>query len=122
MAKILIIEDDDFLRNLLSNKLKEAGYEVEQAASGEKGMEIIPVIKLDLLILDLLLPTLHGLEVLSWLKDQEGVVADIPVIVLSNLGNEEDIEKAYEIGAKDFLVKAKFTPQEIVDKVRAMIG
>ena len=122
MAKILIVEDDDFLRNLLSKKLKEDGHEVEQAESGEKGVDMLPKVKPDLLVLDLLLPSLHGLEVLSWLKEQEGDLADIPVIVLSNLGNEEDIEKAYEIGAKDFLVKAKFTPQEIVDKVRAITG
>ncbi len=121
MSKIFIVEDDDFLRGLLSKKLKEDGHEVEQAENGEKAKELLSKSTPDLLVLDLLLPGLHGLEVLSWLREQEGGLESIPVIILSNLGDEEDIEKAYEIGTTDFLVKAKYTPQEIVEKVRETI-
>lgn len=119
MAKILIIEDDEFLRGLLVKKLSEEGYEMEQAENGELGMELILKQKPDLVLLDLLLPTIHGFEVLSWLRERGGEVSDTPVIILSNLGNEEDIKKGYELGANDFLVKAKFTPQQIAEKIKS---
>ncbi|MGM0482771.1 MAG: response regulator transcription factor [Patescibacteria group bacterium] len=118
MAKILIIEDDEFLRGLLAKKLSEDGHEVEQAETGERGVELIPEYKPGLILLDLLLPSMHGFEVLTWLREKSGDTSDTPVIILSNLGNEDDIEKGYELGANDFLVKAKFTPQEITEKVR----
>ena len=121
MSKILIVEDDHFLRNLLVKKLSENGYEVEQADTGEKGVEIVPEAKPDLIVLDLLLPGMHGFDVLAWLKKQDKEIADIPVIILSNLGSEEDIDKGNKLGATDFLIKAKFTPQEILEKVSSFI-
>ena len=118
MARILIVEDDEFLRGLLARKLKEDKHEVEQAETGEVGVKKIPEYKPDLILLDLLLPGIHGFEVLSWIRDQTGEISDTPVIVLSNLGSEEDIEKGHDLGANDFLVKAKFTPKEITEKIR----
>lgn len=118
MAKILIVEDDDFLRNLLTKKLKAEGHEVEQAESGEKGIEIIPQFQPDLILQDLLLPGMHGFEVISWIRRQKEDFSKTPIIILSNLGDEEDIEKGHKLGANDFLVKAKFTPQEITEKVK----
>ena len=122
MSKILIVEDDEFLRGLLAKKLKEDGHEVEQAESGERGVEVVGDYKPELILLDLLLPGMHGFEVLRWIKEQEGELSSVPVIILSNLGNEDDIEKGHSLGADDFLVKAKFTPQEITEKVRKYTG
>ena len=118
MAKILIIEDDEFLRKLLSKKLQENKHEVEQAETGERGVKLISEFKPELILLDLLLPGMHGFEVLSWLREQNNGISGTPVIILSNLGSEEDIEKGYDLGANDFLVKAKFTPKEITDKIK----
>ncbi len=117
MGKILIIEDDDFLRGLLVKKLTEDGHVTEEAEDGEKGLNSLSESKPDLVLLDLLLPGIHGFEVLSWLKQEEDL-SDVPVIILSNLGSEKDIEKGYSLGAEDYLVKSKFTPQEITEKVR----
>ncbi len=120
MAKILIVEDDDFLRSLLSERLEGSGYTVEQAENGERALELVPEFKPDLVLLDLLLPGIHGFEVLSWLKELDKPLSDTPVIILSNLGSEEDIKKGKALGAEDYLVKAKFTPKDIIEKVEKM--
>ena len=118
MAKILIIEDDEFLRNLLAKKLSEDKHEVEQADTGESGVKMIPDSKPELILLDLLLPGMHGFDVLSWVRGQIGEISETPVIILSNLGSEEDINKGHNLGANDFLVKAKCTPTEVTEKIR----
>mgnify|MGYP001195933406 FL=1 len=115
--KVLIIEDDKFLRELLGKKLTSAGYEVVLAVDGEEGLEKLKKEKPDVVLLDLMLPGINGFEVLeNRQKDPE--INNIPVIILSNLGQKEDIEKGLRLGAKDFLVKAHFTPQEIVNKLQ----
>ena len=119
MARILIVEDDDFLRTLLAQKLERNDHEVEQAETGERALKIIPEYKPELVLLDLLLPPgMHGFEVLTWIKKQSAPLSNTPVIILSNLGSKEDIDKGTSLGADDFLVKAKFTPQEIIEKIK----
>jgi len=91
---------------------------VIEAIDGEEGLKRIREDKPDLILLDLILPGVDGFEVLSKLKE-DPTLASIPVIILSNLGQREDIEKGLKLGAIDYLVKAHFTPNEIVDKVKA---
>jgi CheY-like chemotaxis protein len=119
--KILLIEDDKFLRELMNKKLLTLGYEVVSAADGESGLVMIKETKPDVVLLDLILPGINGFEVLEKAK-QDPEIANIPVVILSNLGQGEDIEKGLALGAKDFLVKAHFTPQEIVNKLKSILG
>lgn len=118
MAKtILIIEDDKFLRELIAQKLRKEGYEVSEAIDGEEGIKKVREEKPDLILLDLILPGIDGFEVLLKIKD-DLVLAQIPVIILSNLGQKEDIERGLKLGAIDYLIKAHFTPGEIIDKIK----
>lgn len=119
MAKrILIVEDDKFLRELIVKKLSNEGYEVIEAADGEQGLQKIKEEKPDLVLLDLILPGIDGFEVLAQ-KREDPFAASIPVIVLSNLGQKEDVDKGLNLGATDYLIKAHFTPGEIIEKVRS---
>ena len=118
--KILVVEDDKFLRELISQKLLQEGYDIEGAADGEKGLEAIKKEKPDLVLLDLSLPGVDGFEVLARMKEDSDI-AQIPVIILSNLGQKDDIEKGFKMGAVDYLIKAHFTPAEIVEKIRAVL-
>ena len=120
IKKILLIEDDKFLRDLMSKKLLNLDFEVETAADGESGLAKIKEVKPDVVLLDLILPGMNGFEVLEKSK-KDPEIANIPVIILSNLGQAEDIDKGLKLGAADFLVKAHFTPQEIVDKMKAIV-
>jgi len=119
--KILIIEDDKFLRELISQKLVKEGYEISEAVDGEKGIEAVIKEKPDLVLLDLILPGINGFEVLARIKS-DPKVSQIPVIILSNLGQKDDIERALKMGAADYLIKAHFTPPEIVEKVNKVFG
>ena len=117
MSNILIIEDDKFLRELIARKLVSEKFEVVTAVDGETGLKKAKQTKPDLILLDLILPGIDGFEVLAKLKADKDL-SDAPVIILSNLGQQEDVDKGLEIGAVDYLIKAHFTPNEIVDKIR----
>ncbi len=118
--KILVIEDDKFLRELISQKLIKEGYDIAEAVDGEKGVESVKKEKPDLVLLDLILPGIDGFEVLSRIKSNPAL-AQVPVIVLSNLGQKDDIERGLKMGAADYLIKAHFTPSEIINKIRAVL-
>jgi len=121
MAKvILIIEDDRFLRELISQKLTREGYDVLEAVDGEEGVKKVKEGKPDIVLLDLILPGIDGFEVLSQVK-KDDTVSKIPVIILSNLGQKEDVERGLNLGAVDYLIKAHFTPKEIIDKVKNIL-
>lgn len=121
MAKtILIIEDDKFLRELITQKLIKEGYETAEAIDGEEGIKKIKEGKPDLILLDLILPGIDGFEVLSRMKS-DSALASIPVIILSNLGQKEDVERGLKLGAIDYLIKAHFTPGEIIEKVKSAL-
>ena len=115
--KILVIEDDKFLRELITQKLNREDFEVAEAIDGEEGIEKIKTEKPDLVLLDLILPGIDGFEVLSQAK-KDPSLASIPVIILSNLGQKEDVERGLKLGAVDYLIKAHFTPKEIIEKVK----
>lgn len=119
--KILIVEDDKFLRELMAQKILKEGYDVLEAMDGEEGLKVIREEKPDLVLLDLLLPIMDGFELLAKIKE-DAVLSKIPIIVLSNLGQKEDVEKALSLGAKDYMVKAHFTPTEIAVKIKGILG
>jgi len=121
MAKrILIVEDDRFLRELIVKKLANEGYDALEAVDGEQGLQKTKEEKPDLILLDLILPGIDGFEVLA-LKKDDASVSGIPVIILSNLGQKEDVEKGLGLGAVDYLIKAHFTPCEIIEKVHNIL-
>lgn len=115
--KILIIEDDKFLRDLLFKKLTKENFSVVIAVDGEEGIKKVQEENADLVLLDLILPRINGFEVLKKAKESPAT-SEIPVIVISNLGQEEDVKRAIELGAKDYLIKAHFTLDEIVEKIK----
>ncbi|MCH8244543.1 response regulator [Patescibacteria group bacterium] len=120
MQKILVIEDDTFLRELIVQKLLKEGYEIVEAVDGEDGIKKVTEENPDIILLDIILPGIDGFEVLKKIKEDEKV-KDIPVIILSNLGQQDDIDKGIKLGAKDYLIKAEFTPGEIVEKVKGVL-
>jgi len=118
--KILIIEDDKFLRELIVKKLVKEGYEISEAVDGEEGIKKVKEEKPDLVLLDLILPGIDGFEVLSRTKE-DPALSQIPVIILSNLGQKEEVERGLKLGAIDYLIKAHFTPGEIIEKIRVIL-
>ena len=117
---ILIIEDDYFFRKLIIKKLLSEGFNALEAINGEVGIELMKEKKPDLVLLDLLLPNIDGFEVLLKVKaDQD--ISSIPVVILSNLGQKEDIERGLKSGAVEFLVKSQFDMDQIMDKVKNVL-
>jgi DNA-binding response OmpR family regulator len=117
---ILIIEDDDFLRSLAATKIKKAGFTVDIAADGQIGLEKLRTLKPNLLLLDLMLPVVDGFQVLQAMK-AEGLLATTKIIVFSNLGSEEDIQKTKEYNITDYIVKSSFTLDELVQKIESVL-
>ena len=119
--KILLIEDDKFLRKVIVRKLIADGYEVIEAIDGEKGIVAAREQKPDLILLDLVLPEIDGFEVLAMLKKDKDTF-EIPVIVLSNLGEKENVEKGLKLGAADYLIKARLEPSEIAERIQKVLN
>ncbi|MBI2056382.1 MAG: response regulator [Candidatus Sungbacteria bacterium] len=117
---ILLVEDDKFLRNIISQKLTQAGFRVEEAVDGKEALKKVESKAPKLVLLDLLLPEIDGFAVLKRLQENNDL-KKIPVIVLSNLGQDEDVRKAKELGAKDYMVKAYFTPTEVIERVQKIL-
>ena len=121
MKKILFIEDEYALQKTFGEILKPEGYEMILALDGEIGLRLAKTKKPDLILLDLILPKVHGFEVLKKLKADEAT-KDIPVIVLTNLEGVGDIDKAIELGATTYLVKADYSLEEVVEKIKKALG
>lgn len=116
-SKILMIEEDKFLRKIYKNKFSQAGFEFREAINGEEGLNKVISEKPDLVLLDLILPKKSGFEVLIEMKRNKET-KKIPVIVLSNLAQESDIERVLSLGAKDYLVKTEVSLSEVVNRVK----
>lgn len=117
IIKIILIEDDEILAKVLHTELEEAGFKVLQAFDGEAGLELVRSKKPDLVLLDLVLPKKPGFEVLEELKKSPDT-KNIPVIILSLLGEDEDIKKGLRLGADDYLVKSNHAITEIIEKIK----
>lgn len=114
---VLIVEDDKFLIDLLIMQLSKQKFKAYHAKDGEEAIKIANEKKPNLILLDIILPGMNGFEIIEQLKKGE-ITKDIPVIFMSNLGDKEDIEKGKSLGAKDFIVKANFSLDEIMEKIK----
>jgi len=117
MKKILFIEDESALQKTFGDMLKNQGYEMISAINGEIGLRLAKTKNPDLILLDLILPKLAGLDVLKQLK-QGPKTKNIPVIILTNLEDMENIEKALSLGATTYLVKASYALEEVMEKIK----
>lgn len=120
-ARILFIDDDNFLRKVYQAELSEQGYEVVLAADGQEGLEKAKISDPDLIILDMIMPKKSGFEVLTELQNDANI-KNVPVIILSNLGQEDDVKKGLDLGAVDYLVKDNITLATIVEKINQYIN
>ncbi len=120
-TKVLIIEDEEMLVNMYISKFEKEGYEIEKALNGREGLEKVKSYNPEIILLDVIMPEMDGFMVLKQLKS-EASTKNIPVIMLTNLGQEEDIEKGEKLGVKDYLVKANLTPSQVVDKVKEVLS
>jgi len=120
---IMIVEDDAFVMDIYRTKLSQAGYEVMGAANGMEALEKLgssdglP----DLILLDILMPLVGGIEVLKKIKEDEKL-KKIPVILLTNLSQKDDIDLGISLGADDYLIKSHFTPSEVMEKIEERLG
>ncbi|MEK7584968.1 MAG: response regulator [Patescibacteria group bacterium] len=118
---VLIVEDDEFLRSLTAKRLEKENYAIEVAVDGENAISLLDTLKPAIILLDLLLPGKDGFEVLKKIRSTESVKA-VPVVIFSNLGQKEDIEKAKALGVDDFLIKANFTLDDVVAKINKLVN
>lgn len=117
IARILLVEDDFFLADIYQTKLSVENYDVLVAQDGQEGLDMALAQHPDLILLDIMLPKMDGLEVLKKLKaDPRG--KDIPVILLSNLGQEFVVKGGMNLGAVDYLLKSDLTPREVIGKIQ----
>ncbi len=123
VPKIAIIEDDALLAQMYAQKFKKDGFEVVRADDGKKGLALIKQEKPSLVLLDIMMPEMNGLEVLKAVKDDsDEEINSIPVILLTNLARgKEDVNRGLELGAVTYLVKSKVKPSEVVTKVKEVL-
>lgn len=117
--KILIVEDDNFVAEVYIAKLAEMGYVAILAQNGEEGLEELKKNKIDLILLDILMPIMNGVEMLEEIKKRPEW-KNIPVILLTNVGEKESIQKVRNLGVKNYLIKSHFTPAEVIEKIEAV--
>lgn len=117
---ILIIEDDKFLRELLIRKIENEGYNIKFVITGGDALRKIKEFAPQLVLLDLVLPGMSGFEILKRVK-KDPEISKIPIIILSNRGDIEEVEKGLKLGADDYLIKAHFTPDEIIGKIKQVL-
>ena len=122
MAKrILLLEDEELMIDLLERKLTQEGYEVSVAKDGVEGLKKMKKTRPDVVLLDIVMPRMGGFEVMEeMVKNEE--LKKIPVIVISNSGQPVELDRAKRLGAKDWLIKTEFDPQEVLEKVITQIG
>ncbi len=119
--KILLIDDDLFIRDLYDEVLTQAGFVVETAANGKTGLEKILAGGYDLILLDVMMPQLDGIAILGELETQQPKLKNGPIVLLTNLAHDPVIKEALKKGAKDCFIKADLNPDEFLTKVQALI-
>ncbi len=119
--KVLVIEDEKFLSNILKHKLETEGFVVTQAFDGEQGLRMIKEQSPDLVVLDLVMPKLSGFEILERVS-MDPQISGIPIVVASNLGQESDIQKAQNFGVRGYFVKAQTSVDDLVNMFRQAMG
>ena len=121
MKKILLAEDDPFIIDIYTTKLKQADLEVEVVSEGDEVLEKARKQKPDLLLLDIVLPTMNGWEILRAIRQSEDL-KNLPVVILSNLYQKEEVEKGMKFGVLKYLIKAHFTPSEVIEEVKRALA
>jgi DNA-binding response OmpR family regulator len=120
-AKILIIEDDRYISKMYQLKLSLDGFDVQVADNGRIGLEKVSEFKPDIILTDILMPELDGFEVIKSVKADEDLKT-IPILIMSNLGQEDHIQKGLELGALGYIVKSQYTPSKVVDKIKEILA
>ena len=120
MQKILVVEDDKFLSSALRVKLEKSGFEVKTALDGQEGIEALAVFTPDIILLDLIMPRKDGFAVLEYLKSNDAF-KKIPVIIISNLGQKDDIDRGMRLGARDYFIKSEIPLAEVVVKIKTLL-
>lgn len=116
--KVALIEDDQMLSEMYQIKFKKDGFKIVSAPDGAEGIALVEQEHPDVILLDVIMPKMDGFHVLKTLR---GKGLDTPIILLTNLGQEEDIQKGRDLGATDYFVKSNFTPEAIVEKVQQVL-
>jgi DNA-binding response OmpR family regulator len=119
--KVLIVEDDTALYTMYAMELSIKGYDVSNVADGALGLEAVKTRRPDLVFMDLMLPNKNGLQILEEIKNDPDVKST-KVVMLTNFGNDENISRALELGAEDYIMKYNIVPSELSDKVAAILG
>lgn len=115
--KVLLIEDDLFIKQMYSNKIEELGIYVFSVSTNDEVKSILNKENIDLILLDLILPNISGFDILKWLKKSD-IYKNIPVVVLSNLSSQSDINDAFRLGCTDYIVKSNYTPSEVIRTIQ----
>lgn len=118
--KILLIEDDELIRQMYASELTKANFKVTEAATGDEGLKALQQNQYDLLLLDIMLPGTNGLEILKQIK-QNPQTKNLKVVLLTNLGQEAVIKQGFELGAIGYLIKAAYNPDQIVQEVKNFV-
>jgi len=118
--KVLIVEDDTFLLNMYANKFEKEGFSVLVAEDGRKGLKTAIKELPDIILLDILLPGIDGFGFLEEIKKDEKA-KKIPIILLTNLSQKDDVDRGLKLGADDYLIKAHFMPSEVIEKVKELL-
>jgi two-component system phosphate regulon response regulator PhoB/two-component system alkaline phosphatase synthesis response regulator PhoP len=120
-GKILIIEDDRYISKMYQLKLSLEGYDVQVADNGRLGVDKVKEFMPEIILLDILMPELDGFEVLQVIKSDDNTKA-IPVLIMSNLGQEDHIQKGMDMGAVGYIVKSQFTPSKVVENIKEILA
>lgn len=115
--KILLVEDETFIADLYARQLIKAGFEVKTAKDGTSGLKMLEDEAFDLLLLDIMLPGMNGLELLKQWRSKHAK-STMPVLLLTNLGQDEVIKEGFALGAQGYLIKAGYTPEQVVNEVK----
>ena len=119
--RVLVVEDDSFLGSLLPTRLIKAGFLVTRASDGEEALEVLGNNKFDLILLDVILPKKSGFEVMEEIQ-KNPMLKRVPIVIISNLGQSEDMERGRELGAIEYYIKAQTSIEELVNKTKQLLG
>lgn len=119
--KILLVDDDVYIRDLYTEVLKDENYDVAIAADGQEAVQMVAQNSFDLILLDVMLPKMDGIQVLSRIKQNEKY-KNVPVVMLTNFGQKDLVKQAVSMGSSDYLLKYNITPGEMTQKVRQILN
>jgi DNA-binding response OmpR family regulator len=120
-TKILLIEDDQFLRDMYNELLSDEGFEVTSCADGEEGFNKAEQGGYNLVLLDIMLPKMDGLQVLKTLQEKDLLGLNGPVVMLTNLGQDNIVKQGFDLGASGYLIKSALTPDQVLHEVRTFL-